>query len=53
MANDSKTTIDVNVSSDAEQKIKNYVKSCDSLRNSINSLSQPFNSFSKTLCIIP
>jgi hypothetical protein len=46
MANDNKISIDVTVNSSAEQQINNYVKSFDSLRSSINSLSQPFNSFS-------
>jgi hypothetical protein len=49
MADNNKTSIDVTVNSDAEKQIDNYVKSFDSLRNSINGLSQPFNSFSNSL----
>jgi uncharacterized protein YoxC len=49
MADNNKISIDVTVNSDAEKQIDNYVKSFDSLRNSINGLSQPFNSFSNSL----
>jgi hypothetical protein len=49
MADDNKISIDVNISGDGQKQIDTYVKSFDSLRNSINGLSQPFNSFSNNL----
>ena len=42
MADNNKISIDVTVSGDGQKQIDNYVKSFDSLRNSINGLSQPF-----------
>ena len=45
MANENKISIDVTVNSDGQKQIDQYTHSFDSLRNSINALSQPFNYF--------
>jgi hypothetical protein len=49
MSDNNKISIDVTISGDAQKQIENYVHSFDSLRNFINGLSQPFNSFSKIM----
>jgi uncharacterized phage infection (PIP) family protein YhgE len=49
MTDDNKISIDVNITGDGQKQIDNYVKSFESLRNSITGLSQPFNSFSNNI----
>jgi len=48
MANDNKISVDVTVTGDGQQQIDRYTQSFDSLKKSINGLSQPFNSFSNS-----
>ncbi|MDB5286985.1 MAG: hypothetical protein JWR05_1934 [Mucilaginibacter sp.] len=49
MSDNNKISIDVTISGDAQKQIDHYKQSFDNLRNSINGLSQPFNSFSKIM----
>jgi hypothetical protein len=49
MSDENKISIDLNISGDGKIKIEQYKSSFDSLRTSINGLSQPFNSFSNSI----
>lgn len=49
MAEENKISVEVNISSDGQNQINQYIKAFDSLRNSVVGLSQPFNSLSNGL----
>ena len=49
MAEENEISIEVTVNSQGQQQVEKYIKSFDSLRTSVNGLSQPFNSFSNNI----